>query len=90
MSVERLALMPSTMETEDDTVGPSAIDSLFLVETDERAESAAYDRWDPDDLDATYAELAARWEAGEGAAHPALAFGRAFTPPARTSQAAPA
>ncbi len=76
---ERLALMRFTMMLEDETVGPSAIDSLLLVETDERGEIAAYDRWDLADEDAAWAELEARWEAGEGAQHPAhVAFRRAF------------
>jgi len=70
---ERLALTRNTVEVEDDTVGPSAIDSLFLIEVDERGEIAAYDRYDCDDLDAAYAELDARYDAGEAMTSP-LAF----------------
>ena len=76
---ERLALMRFTMTMEDETVGPSAIDSLLLIETDERGEIAAYDRWDLADEDAAWAEIEARWEAGEGREHAAvLAFRRNF------------
>lgn len=67
---ERLALMRFTLELEDEEVGPSAIDSLLLIETDAQSAIAAYDRYEPDDLDAAYAELDAHWESGEGAAHP--------------------
>ena len=43
---ERLALMRSTMEMEDDSIGPSVIESLMMIEVDERGDIAAYDRWD--------------------------------------------
>ena len=66
---ERLALMRFTLEMEDEVVGPSAIDSLLLIETDERGAITAYDRYEVDDQEAARAELEARWEAGEGAAH---------------------
>ena len=76
---ERLALMRSTLEMADDSVGPSAIDSLLLIETDERGAIAAYDRYEIDDQDAARAEIQARWEAGEGAAHaPAAAWNAGF------------
>ncbi len=64
---ERLALMHSTMEMADDAIGPSVIESLMLIETDERGEIAAYDRWDLEDADAAWAEIEARWSAGDGA-----------------------
>jgi ketosteroid isomerase-like protein len=70
---ERLALMRFTLEMEDEVVGPSAIDSLLLIETDERGTITAYDRYEVDDQEAARAEIQARWEAGEGAAHRALA-----------------
>jgi hypothetical protein len=71
--------MRSAMTMEDETIGPSAIDSLMLIAADERGEIAAYDRWDLDDLDAAYAELDARWGSGEGAEHASqLAFLRNF------------
>jgi len=66
---ERLALMRSTLEMANDSVGPSAIDSLLLIETDERGEIVAYDRYDVDDDEAARAEIQARWESGEGATH---------------------
>jgi hypothetical protein len=66
---ERLALMRFTLEMEDEVVGPSAIDSLLLIETDEGGAITAYDRYEIDDQDAARAEIQARWEAGDGAAH---------------------
>jgi class 3 adenylate cyclase/ketosteroid isomerase-like protein len=72
---ERLALERFTMEVGEDAVGPSAIESLIVIEADERGDIAAYDRFDLDDLDAARAELDARWQAGEGAGHArAVAF----------------
>ncbi len=65
---ERLALKRFTMDMAEDAVGPSAIDSLLLIETDEGGEIVAYDRYDLDDVVA-WAELDARWAAGEAAAH---------------------
>lgn len=58
---ERLALKRFTMDMAEDAVGPSAIDSLLLIETDERGEIIAYDRFDADDVDAAWAALDARW-----------------------------
>jgi ketosteroid isomerase-like protein len=80
---ERLALMHSVMRMEDDTVGPSTIESLMMIEADARGAIAAYDRWDLEDEEAAHAELDAQWEADEGALHPqasawAAAFRRAF------------
>jgi ketosteroid isomerase-like protein len=69
---ERLALMHSVMRMEDESVGPSVIESLMLVETDERGDIAAYDRWDLEDEDAAWAEIDARWTSGEGPQHPGL------------------
>ena len=69
---ERLALMRFVMRMEDESVGPSVIESLMLIETDERGDIAAYDRWDLEDEDAAWAEIEARWTAGEGAQHPGL------------------
>jgi ketosteroid isomerase-like protein len=43
---ERLALMRFTLEMEDEVVGPSAIDSLLLIETDARGTIVAYDRYE--------------------------------------------
>ena len=75
---ERLALMHSVMEMEDDTVGPSVIESLMLIETDERGAIAAYDRWDLEDEDAAWAEIEARWDSGGGAQHLGLSAMREF------------
>jgi hypothetical protein len=76
---DRLALVRNTMEFAGATSGPSAIDSLLMIETDELGAVVAYDRWDLDDLEAAYAALDARFAAGEGAACPkALASFRAF------------
>jgi len=66
---ERLALMRFTLEMEDDAVGPSAIDSLLLIETDEHGTIVAYDRWDLDDRDAALVALDARWAASDDAWH---------------------
>src|SRR4029453_14986674 len=65
---ERLALAQYTAEVAEDAVGPSTIDSLMLVETDEHGNLVAYDRWDLEDEGAARAELDARYEAGEAAA----------------------
>ncbi len=70
---ERLALGRSTFEFADTDVGPSEIAFLILTEVDDRGRIVAYVRWDVDDRDAAYAELDARWEAGEAAAHPLAA-----------------
>ncbi len=66
---DRLALTRPTYEFSDADVGPSEIAFLILTEVDARGRIAAYVRWDIDDLDAAYAELDARFEAGEGAPH---------------------
>src|SRR5262249_1835533 len=42
----------------------------LLVEVDTRGRMIRNVRWDVEDLDAAYAELDARWAAGEAAAHP--------------------
>ncbi len=73
---ERLALMRSTLEMADDSVGPSAIDSLLLIETGERGAIVAYDRYEIDDQEAARAEIEARWEAGEGSQFPTVAWMR--------------
>jgi hypothetical protein len=66
---ERLALNRSRFEFTDADVGPSEISFLILSEVDAHGRIAAYARWDLEDLDAAYAELDARWQAGEGATH---------------------
>ncbi len=64
---ERLALVHIHLEVADADVGPSEIVNLNVVETDEHGQFVNWVRFDPDDLDAAYAELDARFEAGEGA-----------------------
>ena len=65
---DRLALTRSFFEFTDADVGPSEIAFLLLTEVETRGRIVSYVRWDVDDLDAAYAELDARWEAGEGVA----------------------
>ncbi|MBI3781909.1 MAG: nuclear transport factor 2 family protein [Deltaproteobacteria bacterium] len=67
---DQLALNRSTFEFMDADVGPSEIAFLILTQVDHRGRIVAFVRWDLDDLDAAYAELDARWTAGEAAAHP--------------------
>ena len=67
---ERLVLSRFNVTLAEEPVGDSEIDSLIVVETDEAGKIVAYDRYDPDDLDAAYAQLDARWEAGEAREHP--------------------
>jgi len=81
---DRLALNRSTFEFTDTDVGPSEIAFLILTQVDDRGRIVAYVRWDPDDVDAAYAELDARWAAGEALAHPLASkwlagYLRAFT-----------
>jgi len=66
---ERLALERLTIEMADDEIGASAIESLMLIETNAAGAITEYQRWEVDDLEAAYAELDARFEADEGAAH---------------------
>ena len=68
--------MRSTLEMADESVGPSAIDSLLLIETDEHGAIVAYDRYDIEDEEAARAEIQARWEAGEGSQFPTVAWMR--------------
>ncbi len=70
---ERLALARSHLEMAEGDVGPSEIVAIFLYETNARGEVVAIVRFDGADLDAAYAELDARWRAGEAAAHPRVA-----------------
>ncbi len=66
---ERLALARGLLEVADAAIGPSEIESLNLIETDDHGVPVAFVRFDPEDLDAAYAELDARYDAGEAAAH---------------------
>ncbi len=68
---ERLVLWRVQVEVAEGDVGPSQIDHLNLFEAAEGdgrfLESV---RFDSDDIDKAYAELDARFEAGEAASHP--------------------
>ncbi|MBI3768726.1 MAG: nuclear transport factor 2 family protein [Deltaproteobacteria bacterium] len=76
---DRLALTRLRLEVAGGDVGPSELEFLNLIETDERGDAVALVRFDPEDVDAAYAELDARYDAGEAAAHPhASAAMRAF------------
>ncbi|MGH7788431.1 MAG: nuclear transport factor 2 family protein, partial [Candidatus Binatia bacterium] len=69
---ERLALSRLLFEGNVDAGGgPLAIDYLALDEVDAAGRSSQVVLFDADDLAAAYAELDARFEAGEGAASPA-------------------
>ena len=76
---ERLALGRMRIHVAGGDVGPSELENVSVFEVDDHGEPIALVRFDPDDLDAAFAELDARWEAGEAAAHPAhLAFVQAY------------
>ncbi len=80
---ERLALFRQRFEGSDRDVGPSDLDFLVLVESTERGDrSLGMVTFDPDELDAAYDELDARYLAGEAApfrhAKGLAAFKRAF------------
>jgi hypothetical protein len=53
--------------------GPMEVEALDLVEVDAAGLRTALIVFDPDDLDAAYAELDARWYAGEARGHPHVA-----------------
>jgi hypothetical protein len=76
---ERLALMRSTFVFSDADIGPSEIAFFIIQEIDAHGRIVAYVRFDLEDLDAAYAELDRRYEAGEAAGCPVapLAFARA-------------
>jgi class 3 adenylate cyclase/tetratricopeptide (TPR) repeat protein/ketosteroid isomerase-like protein len=64
---DRLALTRTTWTGADGDRGPSEIELLRLLEMDGGGEPPAAVAFDPDDLDAAYAELDARYAAGEAA-----------------------
>jgi hypothetical protein len=70
---DRFALMRQHFELADGDVGPSETDALCIAEVDDHGDAVALLAFDPDDLDAAYAELDARWQAGEAAAYPLAA-----------------
>src|SRR5262249_48510737 len=63
----RLALSHQRFELAGGDVGPSETESLNVAESDERGHFLVLVTFDPDDLDAAYAELDARYAAGEAA-----------------------
>jgi len=65
----RLALLRTRWIGSNDTVGPSAGEFILVVEVDDSGSIVALVILDVDDLDAAYAELDARYAAGEGAAY---------------------
>ncbi|HXJ34498.1 MAG TPA: nuclear transport factor 2 family protein [Candidatus Eisenbacteria bacterium] len=65
---ERLGLFRQRFEGSHRDVGPSEVDFLALIETNERGDRRiGMVLFDPDDLDAAYDELDARYLAGEAA-----------------------
>ncbi len=79
---ERLALGRALWRGAAGDVGPSEVEWLLIIEVDERGDYRAVVSFNPNDLDAAYAELDARYEAGEGAAYgrvsSAGAYARAY------------
>ncbi len=67
---DRLALVRIGWRGAEGDVGPSEIDWLLVIEVNDRGETVASVAYDSHDLDAAYAELDARFENGEAAAHP--------------------
>jgi class 3 adenylate cyclase/ketosteroid isomerase-like protein len=75
---DRLGLARVSWEGSDLVIGPSEIDWLLLIEVDARGDHRAVVTFDLDALDAAYAELDARYAAGEGAPHARRAMTRGF------------
>jgi class 3 adenylate cyclase/tetratricopeptide (TPR) repeat protein/ketosteroid isomerase-like protein len=67
---ERLALARLRFEGAGGTTGPNEIESLGIIEVDERGDRTAMIRFDPDALDAAYDELEDRHALGEAAPFP--------------------
>jgi hypothetical protein len=63
----RLALVRLRFDGADRWTGPTVIDQLVLIETDDLGEALAQVIFDTDDLDAAYAETDERYAAGEAA-----------------------
>ncbi len=64
---ERLALLRMKFTTEVDGSGPMTVEMLDLVEVDDAGKRTQLVVFDPDSLEAAYAELDLRYAAGEGA-----------------------
>ncbi len=74
---ERLALSRMLVEVAGGSIGsasigPSEIDSLIVCEVDAHGQRVANVRFDPNALDAAYAELDRRYAVGEAAEHPEM------------------
>jgi class 3 adenylate cyclase/ketosteroid isomerase-like protein len=76
---DRLALFRQRFEGSDRATGPLEVEFLAVGETNDRGERTAIVMIDPDDLDAAYDELDARFAAGEAARHPTMEVGPRFT-----------
>ncbi len=76
---ERLALFRMHLRGGDQLVGPSEVEWVQVIETDEEGARIAGIAFAPEDLDAAYAELDARYAAGEAAAERRAAVTRAFS-----------
>ncbi|OBI56838.1 BTAD domain-containing putative transcriptional regulator [Mycobacterium sp. E787] len=66
---ERLVLCRTCVSGEDNQAGEFRIEMLVIVETSADKRILARVAYDPDDIDAAFAELDARYLAGEAAAH---------------------
>ncbi|MGH7895900.1 MAG: nuclear transport factor 2 family protein [Candidatus Binatia bacterium] len=64
---DKLVLKRRRFEASDRDVGPSEIEVLDVVEVDDHGDRILSVLFDPDDLDAAYAELDERYAAGEAA-----------------------
>jgi tetratricopeptide (TPR) repeat protein/ketosteroid isomerase-like protein len=67
---DRLALFRLIAERAGEHFGPSESEWINVVEVDAGGRRIATVAFDPDDVDAAYAELDARWQAGEAQEHP--------------------
>jgi ketosteroid isomerase-like protein len=70
---ERFALARALWRGAGGDIGPSEVEWLLIIEVDDRGDHRVVVSCKPDDLDAAYAELDARWWAGEERAHPRVA-----------------
>jgi ketosteroid isomerase-like protein len=68
---DRLALFRGRVEGSGGDSGPSEVDFLQVTETNGHGDAVAIVTFDPDDLEAAYAELDERYAAGEAAPHAA-------------------
>ena len=73
------AMVRTGRQDTPDLVGPSEIEFIGVIEVDGAGKNIAMVQFDADDLDAAYAELDARYAAGEAAAYGSvMAVRRAF------------